>query len=88
MLRIGIVAGEASGDFLGSHLITALKNIDTNVEIIGIGGKLMEGAGCQCIYPVERLSVMGISEIISKFNELVSIRSRIKKLFLEKMKAQ
>ena len=83
MLRIGIVAGEASGDFLGSHLITALKNIDTNVEIIGIGGKLMESAGCQCIYPVEKLSVMGISEIFSKFTELVSIRAHIKKIFLE-----
>lgn len=83
MLRIGIVAGEASGDFLGNHLITSLKNIDSGIEIIGIGGKLMESAGCKCIYPVEKLSVMGISEIFSKFTELVSIRAHIKKIFLE-----
>lgn len=83
MLRIGIVAGEASGDFLGSHLIASLKNIDSKIEITGIGGKLMESAGCRCIYPVERLSIMGISEIITKFVDLVSLQSKIKKFFLE-----
>jgi lipid-A-disaccharide synthase len=38
MLRIGIVAGEASGDLLGSHLIQALKKKRTDIEFVGIAG--------------------------------------------------
>jgi lipid-A-disaccharide synthase len=83
MLRIGIVAGEASGDFLGSHLIASLKSIYSDIEVIGIGGNMMENAGCQCIYPSSRLSVMGISEVFSKFMGLISIRSHVRKFYLE-----
>lgn len=83
MLRIGIVAGEASGDFLGGHLISSLKKINPRTEITGIGGKLMEDAGCKCIYPVEELSVMGITEVLRKYTGLASIRAHIKNYFLE-----
>ena len=82
MSRIGIVAGEASGDLLGGDLITDLKAGNPEIEFSGIGGEKMVNAGCKCIYPVEKLAVMGISEIFGRYFELLRIRSNIRNYFL------
>ena len=83
MLRIGIIAGEASGDLLGADLICAIRKHNPDIEVIGIGGENMIAAGCQSLYPMERLSVMGISEIFSRYFELLNIRRRIKQYFMD-----
>jgi len=61
-----IIAGEASGDLLGSKLIKELKiqnpqNHDS--QFIGVGGKLMKEQGLISIFPMEELSIMGFAEI-------------------------
>ena len=83
MLRIGIIAGEASGDLLGADLICAIRKHNPDIEVIGIGGERLIEAGCQSLYPMERLSVMGISEIFSRYFELLNIRRRIKQYFMD-----
>ncbi|MBN1006378.1 lipid-A-disaccharide synthase [Amphritea pacifica] len=73
-LRIGIVAGEASGDILGAGLLAELQQRFPEIEIEGIGGELMQAEGCRSLYPMEKLSVMGLVEVLGRLRELLRIR--------------
>lgn len=68
--KIFIIAGEASGDLLGSKLIRELKKQDPNIEFIGVGSKLMESEGLTSIFPMEELSVMGFLEVLPHLPKL------------------
>jgi len=76
-LRIGIVAGEPSGDTLGAALIEAVRARLPEVEFEGIGGPKMKAAGCRSLFPMERLAVMGITEVLGRYIELRGIRRRL-----------
>ena len=56
-LRIALVAGEASGDILGSGLMQAIKAKHPEAEFIGVGGARMEAEGLKSSFPMERLAV-------------------------------
>lgn len=79
---IGIVAGEASGDLLGSHLMEALQQARPNLQFIGIGGARMQSAGLQVLFPMEKLAVMGYVEVLRHYREIVGIRSHLRAYFL------
>lgn len=83
MLRIGIVAGEASGDLLGAQLIKDLKEKYSDIEVVGIGGKHLIKNGCKSLYNIERLSVVGIVEVLGRYIELLWIRNKLINYFLE-----
>lgn len=74
MIRIGIVAGEASGDLLGSHLIRALKQKRADIEFIGIAGPKMISEGAKSLFPIERLSVRGYLEVVKHLWGLLKLR--------------
>ena len=76
---IAMVAGEASGDLLASHLIVAIKEIMPDVRFIGIGGSKMQAAGMQVLYPMEKLSVMGYWEVLRHYREIAGIRRNLRK---------
>ncbi len=79
---VGVVAGEASGDLLGSHLITALKRARPNLEFVGIGGPKMKSAGMQVMFPMEKLAVNGYLEVLKHYREILGIRNKLRDYFL------
>lgn len=78
---IGIVAGEASGDLLGSHLMEALKRVMPDVRFIGIGGHKMQAVGMQVLFPMEKLAVRGYVEVLRHYCEIVGIRRKLQAHF-------
>lgn len=75
--RYVLVAGEASGDILGANLIAHLKALQPNAVFEGIGGPLMEAQGLKSLVPMDRLSVMGLVEVLGRLRELLGIRKRL-----------
>lgn len=73
-LRVGIVAGEISGDNLGAGLIEALRCYYPDLIIEGVAGKAMQAAGAKSLYPLETLSVMGFTEVIRHVPAILAIR--------------
>ncbi len=79
---IAMVAGEASGDLLGSLLMEAIKQAAPNVRFIGIGGPKMQAAGMDVLFPMEKLAVRGYVEVLRHYREIVGIRSKLRERFL------
>jgi len=83
MPTIGIVAGEASGDLLGSHLIRALKKHRPDLDFIGIAGPKMISEGAVSLFPIEKLSVRGYVEVLRHLPGLLKIRKEVFKSILK-----
>jgi lipid-A-disaccharide synthase len=81
-LRVGLVAGESSGDTLGADLIHALRRHAPDTKFFGIAGPKMQAAGCEVWEPAESLAVMGLFEIVRHLPRLLRLRARIRALFL------
>ena len=73
-LHIFVVAGEASGDFLGANLMRGLKAVRPDIHFHGVGGKQMQAEGLSSLFPMEELSVMGVAEVLPR---LFTILKRI-----------
>ena len=82
-VRIALVAGEASGDLLGGHLIAALKQQLPDAVFYGIGGPRMQSQGMDCWWPMGKLSVMGYWDALKHYREISGIRRQLKKRLLD-----
>jgi lipid-A-disaccharide synthase len=81
-LRVGLVAGEASGDTLGADLIHALRRLAPQTEFFGVAGPKMQAAGCEVWEPSESLAVMGLFEVLRDLPRLLRLLARIRDRFL------
>jgi len=74
-----MVAGEASGDFLGAHLIAALRSKIPGLHFVGIGGPKMAAEGLDSWYSMEKLAVRGYVEVLRHFLEIHAIRRQLRR---------
>lgn len=71
-LRVGVIAGEVSGDLLGGDLIAALKAAyDGPVELVGVGGDALEAQGLTSLFDFSELSIMGLTQVIARLPNLI-----------------
>lgn len=78
---IAIIAGETSGDFHGAHLVRAMRKKDEHMFFCGIGGDRLKAEGVRLLREANELSVVGVTEVISKIPKVFSAISAIKKIF-------
>ncbi len=76
-MRVFVIAGEASGDKLGAALMAGLKTLRPDVTFDGVGGLLMQAEGLVSRFPMDELSVMGLAEILPKYQAL---KARIRQM--------
>lgn len=76
-MRVFIIAGEISGDLLGAGLVEEIRRQRPGARFEGIAGPRMQERGCASVYPMERLSVMGLFESFGRYPELIPMRRRL-----------
>jgi lipid-A-disaccharide synthase len=81
-LRVGIVANEVSGDLLGAALVGELGALVPGAHFSGVAGPRMLEAGCETLFPMERLSVMGLTEVLGHLPELLRLRRALVRRFM------
>ena len=75
--RVLIISGEASGDLHGANLIRAARDVDSGLSFFGIGGSLMQEAGCDIVVPSEEISVFGLFEVFGKLRAIKKVFRRM-----------
>ena len=73
-MKIAVCAGEKSGDALGHELLVDLKENIENLEIIGVGGSLMENEGLKSFFPIKEISYMGLIDPLLNLRKILKIR--------------
>lgn len=82
-LRVGLVAGEASGDLLGAGLVDALRLRYPDAEFAGVGGAAMRAAGVETWHDASELAVMGLSEVLRHLPRLLRLRRALRQRLLD-----
>ncbi|MGP4864586.1 lipid-A-disaccharide synthase [Psychrobacter sp. T6-5] len=80
-LVIAIVAGEVSGDSLGADFMQQMNNLRDDIIWVGVGGTKMQAQGLQSIFPLERLAVMGLVEVMAQLPDLLKARRELLSAF-------
>ena len=73
-----IVAGEASGDIYGAHLVVAIKELDPCIEFFGLGGPEMERVGVRIMHQLSAMAVVGMTEIVPKIRYIFRVSRELK----------
>lgn len=81
-LSVGLVAGEVSGDLLASRLLAGLRPLLPGARFHGIGGPNMAAQGFESHWPMERLTVRGLFDVIPRYRDIKAIQSTLRDQFL------
>ncbi len=81
-IQFGIVANEPSGDLLGAALVRSLRERLPGARFVGVAGPHMLAAGCTTLMPQERLSVMGLVEVLKELPDLLHARAELVRHFM------
>ncbi len=81
-LKIALIAGEDSGDLLGSHLLREIQQISSDVEFFGVGGDKMVASGMRLLQSNQAFAIMGFSEVLKSLPKLLKLRRKIVKSIL------
>lgn len=84
MTRVFISAGEASGDIHAGAITAALKEINKDIEVYGMGGDLLRAAGGEVLFDIKDHSVMGFVEVLKKLPDIFKLKAEFKKLLQER----
>lgn len=82
-MKIGIVANEPSGDLLGASVVREIRLRVPDARFVGVAGPRMSAAGCETLLDQERLSVMGLVEVLRHLPEQLRIRRELGDYFLD-----
>jgi len=82
-LIIGIVAGEVSGDSLGADFMQQMNNLRGDIVWVGVGGPKMQAQGLQSLFPLSRLAVMGLVEVVAQLSDLFKARRELLTAFVD-----
>ncbi|HEX7647601.1 MAG TPA: lipid-A-disaccharide synthase, partial [Noviherbaspirillum sp.] len=78
-----MVAGESSGDLLASRLLSGLRPALPEARIHGIGGARMAEYGFESHWPMEKLSVRGLFEVLAHYREIKGIQTTLRDKLLQ-----
>ena len=81
--KIFILAGESSGDFIGSCIMKGVKQYNDNIKFFGVGGNLMENEGLSSLYNIKELNVIGFLNTIIKLKKLKNYVNEIVKFIIK-----
>lgn len=84
MTKVFISAGEASGDIHAGAITAALKEINQDIEVYGMGGDLLRAAGGEVLFDIKDHSVMGFVEVIKKLPDIFKLKAEFKKILQER----
>lgn len=84
MTKVFISAGEASGDIHAGAITAALKEINKDIEVYGMGGDLLRAAGGEVLFDIKDHSVMGFVEVLKKLPDIFKLKAEFKKLLQER----
>lgn len=76
-LKVALIAGEASGDQLGAHLMVGFRTLCPTVDFMGVGGTMMAAEGLQSLFAMEELSVMGFQEVLPRLPGLLRRKRQV-----------
>ena len=82
--RIFIIAGEPSGDLHGANLVRSIKEIDPDIDFIGIGGDRMKREGIELVEHCSNMAVVGFTEVFTKLANIIKTGIKTKRILLEK----
>jgi len=81
-MKVGIVAGEKSGDYLGSELIKAMRQRHPAAEFVGLCGPLMQEQGAISLAEMDKISIMGLEGLLTAIPDILRIRRKLYKYFI------
>jgi len=81
--KVLLIAGEASGDVHGAELVAALRRLDPQVEVYGVGGEKLRRAGMHVLVDTASIATMGLTEVVGAFARILAMYRLLKRFLVE-----